>query len=119
MVITAKRETSYSGERTSLAGISIHNGKILLESQNITAVSTGNIQLLPHRPERLSALIVNNSSTEIVLLYLGLAGAYEEVRLTPHGSFQIDGNFPWTGSIEVGATPTSAVVISEELYLAR
>lgn len=117
MTITGKRDLSFFGERKSLSGLRFQSGRLVLEAQNITAVVTSNISVLSHRPERVAALIVNNSDTEKVIVYLGSAGSFWEVVLQPHGSMLLDTDFPWWGAVEVGASPTSAVVIVEELYL--
>ncbi len=98
------REPGNAEVIVSLGGVKSTHGRgriVSVDTANV-GLATGATLLWPNNPLRLSALVQNISDGATVLLYIGspfLTGTPQTLYLFPHGSFQIDQDFPWTGPV--------------------
>lgn len=89
--------------------------KVESVAHTITAAS----QILGSNNDRISAQIGNADDSAIAFIYFGdstLGGA--SFTIFPHGSFQIDDHFPWTGPVWVIGNTGSQVINTCEVSLA-
>lgn len=82
----------------SLGGVKGGRRGRVFEGNDID-LSTNVTMVFPSRPERISA-IMHNESGKIVHLIFGTATSGDFwIHLQPYESFQIDKDFPWCGSV--------------------
>ena len=95
----------------SLGGIKSQPGmgRVITSFAFPPTIAIVNYVLSPN-PKRISAIFINKGDPanvgEIMYLYIGENGA--PIKLLEYGSFQIDSNFPWTGSVSVIYTGTNS-----------
>lgn len=91
---------SYSGVRTSLGGVVSKRDAQTLIFRDLPSVTvTAIIHLLDANPRRLSALIVNNSDTDQIIVMLGENKGSNDIILNPHGHVLINNKLPFTGAV--------------------
>lgn len=105
------QESGYSGELVSLGGVrGIRFRGRQCDSATYTLVTGDNQSVLVENGRRISAIIQNVDDVDAVDVRLGDGPVF--VRIYPHGSLQIDSDFPWTGYVygqAVANTPTVRV----------
>ncbi len=90
-------EGGYNGQLVSLGGIRGLPGQgRKISGQNLTG--NGAIQILSPNLRRIAVIIQNQSGLEVELILRDTLTSYR-IKLEDHGTFQIDDNFPWTGSV--------------------
>jgi hypothetical protein len=107
MALKKAIEAGNAGLLISLGGIigRIGAGREIA-SDYLTSVGGNYVQVLDSNPKRLSA-IVQNRGTDLLLVAFGeMSVSGSAILIDPHGSFQIDQNFPWTGPVFV-TSPTN------------
>jgi hypothetical protein len=106
-------ETGHVGQLLSLAGVAGVPGRGR-ESVPLAVATAGIGQILPANPRRISAIVQNKSDTVGFRLYLGdtTVSGFE---IKPGGTFQIDGDFPWTGLVLIEAVGGTASAYSVDV----
>lgn len=98
--LSGKPGSKYRGRQCQTSWISLNNSFQLVFGEN------GN---------RISALIIlSNVATAPMYISLGqVATGTEQFPLYPGQSFQIDGNFPWTGSVYAQTAGVGVIFATE------
>ena len=107
MARVISKESGHDGELISLGGVRQRDGRgRQILSDYITSVGGNIVQCLEANPKRISALF-QNRGTDVILFALGeQSGGGTAILLDPHGTLQIDKDFPWAGAVFV-TSPTN------------
>jgi hypothetical protein len=110
------RETGSNQKLISLGGVIGQAGLGREVNTTLLTMAVGVLQYaLAANPKRISALIVNNGDVALASQYVGVYIGENNTGpffLTEFGSFQIDENFPWTGSVYIAYLGAGSPVIS-------
>ena len=113
-------EVGYEGQVSSMGGVkgATYKGRQVTSDSFTMSGATGVVLILPANPRRISALIQNvwdpafhGSMVEISLGWVNTI----PFRLTENGTFQIDGNFPWTGEVYGNLVTNNPVITVTEV----
>jgi len=109
-----RQESGYNGQIVSLGGVKAQYGHGR-QSVSKTIFGVAEEEVLGDNPGRVCAIIQNRAGVNVTVS-LGKDDSGSFV-LLPNGSFQIDQNFPWTGSVDCLAASGNLVMFAVEVSI--
>lgn len=94
------RDTGYHGQLLSLGGIKGAQGKGITITGAEATITAGTLErILNSNPQRLWALLTNDGTVNVALVFGDASGDSGAHVLVPNGSMLINQDMPWIGGI--------------------